>query len=129
MRLLIILTVLFFSLAASQNRDSFVDKKNNLQWEDTIHTEENDIKWAMAKSYCSSLFLDGYDDWRLPTKKELILLVPFVKEHKLSYGTLGSYWSSQEYEEDDLNAWAVYLDTAHAFDDDKCNTASVRCVR
>ncbi|MFK5947761.1 MAG: helicase-related protein, partial [Methylococcales bacterium] len=56
-------------------------------------------KWAMAKSYCSSLFLSGYDDWRLPTKKELILLVPDVKKGKLSYGTGGSYWTSQEFEE------------------------------
>ena len=129
MKLVIIYVTAVCSLIAGNLQNSFVDKINHLQWEDTVHTEDNNIKWAMAKSYCSSLFLSGYADWRLPTKKELILLVPYVKKGKFSYGTGGSYWTSQEFEEDDLNAWAVYVKTAHTFNDDKCNTASVRCVR
>lgn len=125
--LLLFLTVLS-SLFASEYKQTFVDAKNHLEWEDTPHVEHED-KWAISKSYCSSLNLGGNNDWRLPTKKELFTLIPHAKANKLHYGVLKGYWTSQEYEKDRVNAWAVYLKSAHPYDYDKCETEHIRCVR
>ena len=120
-----------FAFAGGQS-GSFIDTKHNLEWQDTAHVEEEE-KWAMSQSYCRSLNLLGHKDWRLPTIEELKTIIEIVRDPKegrrFDYGTTQAYWTSQEDEEDDVNAWAIYMKTAHLFSNDKCDTANMRCVR
>ena len=55
------------------------------------------MQWKEAKIACDELTLNGYNDWRLPTKEELDLL--YVNLRKFNIGGLGygEYWSSNEY--------------------------------
>ena len=127
-----ILTTLMFLYALSFAKGSFVDTKNHLEWQDN-HEVEKETKWAMAKSYCKSLRYLGHNDWRLPTVDELKTITDMVqhptKGKSFDFGTKRAYWTSEEYKQDRLNAWAIYMETNHKFWNDKCDTAYVRCVR
>ena len=128
----IFLFFFFYTLnfAAGQ---TFVDLQNHLEWQDTPSAEEKEEKWEMSKSYCKSLHLGNHNDWRPPTVEELQTLVPIaqnkIKGKKLQYNSTSDYWTSEEYKEDDANAWEIHIGSGHHFYNDKCETANVRCVR
>lgn len=128
-----ILFFLFFQFIAFAENQTFIDKQTHLEWQDTADVEADEKIWKMSKSYCNILNLEGHSDWRMPTRKELLSITDMVqhpnKTKKFTYGTQGQYWTSEEYEEDDTLVWLVYMQYAHPFSDDKCETAQVRCVR
>jgi len=51
------------------------DNNTGLMWQE-IPTSEG-FNWKDAKAYCENLELGGYDDWRLPTAKELYSISDF----------------------------------------------------
>jgi hypothetical protein len=53
--------------------------------------------WASAKTACDELELNGFNDWRLPTKEELDTLYTLLKLQGKGGFEDGSYWSSSEY--------------------------------
>ena len=126
---LIFLSTLAFS---SEQSGSYIDSKKHLEWQDSVNVEKEQ-KWVMATRYCKALNYLGHNDWRLPTRNELQTIVDVVQNPKPSkkfqHGTTTEYWTSEEYKQDKLNAWAIYMQTGHHFWSDKCDTAYVRCVR
>jgi methionine-rich copper-binding protein CopC len=56
-----------------------------------------EMDWESANTACNELILNGYSDWRLPSKKELYFLYHFLKQLGVG-GFAGNYWSSTEYE-------------------------------
>ncbi len=109
---------------------SVIDAKHRLQWQDTLETEEFFDIWKNARSHCEGLHLDGYDDWRLPTKEELVGLAR-SKELKASFKHLQQsvYWSGEDDPQDDLNAITVFMGNGFVSTDDKCNDNYMICVR
>ena len=82
------------------------DLNTGLMWQQVPSSE--DFSWADAVTYCQSLELGGYDDWRIPTAKELYSISNFNTGWPyldLNYFTLASgqvtkdeqYWSSNYY--------------------------------
>ncbi len=124
----LIFVLLVFTTTLSAQKGVYTDQKNHLQWEDAPHavTEE---KWKLSKQHCQALSLDGHNDWRLPTRKELMSLIPAAKKGKLHYNSLSGYWTSEATDEFATEAWAIYLQTAHLYSEDKCQPAYRRCVR
>ena len=58
------------------------------------------MDWGSAKIACDELVLNGYSDWRLPTKEELnAIYVNLVKygARRQSFNIDVIYWSSTEY--------------------------------
>ena len=57
----------------------------------------------IAASVCANLVLNGYSDWFLPSKNELLLMYTNLKANNLGSFTSSFYWSSSEY--DATHAW------------------------
>ncbi|MFI3295760.1 MAG: DUF1566 domain-containing protein, partial [Rikenellaceae bacterium] len=82
------------------------DLNTGLTWQQTPPAQG--VVWAEAEAYCDELELGGYDDWRLPTLKELFSISNFSQGwpyidttyFKLSSGIVDKneqYWSSNKY--------------------------------
>jgi hypothetical protein len=81
--------------------------------------------WTLAKDACKNLSASGYDDWYLPSRKELTLLF----ERKDDIGNLKHelYWSSDDYTHG--YAWLMYMHTGKIYAHEYNDPAYVRCIR
>ncbi len=87
-------------------------------------------EWTDAKTACEELILNGYTDWRLPSKEELEYLYKNAYKVGLKAGFSRTYyWSSTQYEFG--NAWFVYFGNGDVDDDGSKNNGygQVRAVR
>ena len=93
------------------------------------------LAWQAAASYCACLSLDGYDDWSLPSRIELVSIVdytrqnPALDEQAFPETPFEWFWSASRTAESSERYWYV------AFWDGNTHAASVdqlywtRCVR
>jgi hypothetical protein len=83
-----------------------------------------------AIKVCDTLQVDGFSDWRLPTKEEFELIHPKLNLKKVGGGSIFQsswYWTSTEV--DKQNAWTHNLQNglqASYFKDFKCFVKAVR---
>ena len=117
--------------AWQRSGESVIDAEAKLQWQDSEAAEERDTVWRDARAYCVNLELEGFHDWRLPTREELSGLRKASASGavKLDYAATSAYWTSEINKKMPINAWAVYWGNGHVFDTDRCDDAHVRCVR
>ncbi len=112
--------------------DSKTDSSTGLMWQDNSDAKTLKLNWQDAVEYCQELNLDGYNDWRLPSIKELQTLVdisrhaPTIKE---GFNNINSnnYWSSTLYDSD--SRW--FIDFFYGNVGGTANTYknNIRCVR
>lgn len=113
-----------------KSKESVIDTKHALQWQDNVTLEDYEEKWEMSSKHCSALMLDGHHDWRLPTKQELTWLAKSdAGKKRFSHLQKQVFWTSQEDLDDDINAFAVYIGNAHLSSNDKCEINKAICVR
>lgn len=88
------------------NDGTVSDKATGLMWQ-AIPSHE-DRSWDDAMDYCNNLVLAGYNDWRMPTVKELFTIQDFGRSwpyidtayFKLASGLISKdeqFWSSTKY--------------------------------
>ncbi len=110
---------------------TWTDPLTGLEWQ---CRSPGEMHWQGARRYAERLSLDGKDDWRLPTARELETLLdraryrPVMREEVPFPDTL-SYWSATTFGEDTRNAWIVMYDGAYVLSYAKENPYYVRCVR
>ena len=86
---------------------------------------EQDMDWLEAKEACDTLTLNGYSDWRLPSKEELNQL--YLNKDKIGGFASGYYSSSTE---DSPNyAWVQGFDDGIQYWYNKYTANTVRAVR
>lgn len=110
---------------------TWIDPKTGLEWQ---FVSPGQMTWHEAMEYASTLSLDGKEDWRLPSARELETLLdrskyrPVVRE-EVPFRDELSYWSSTTFSENTSNAWIVMFDGAYILSYSKGNQYHVRCVR
>ena len=96
------------------------------------HTHDvGEGNWDTMKCMCENSAVGGFDDWRLPTRDELL----FLSEHRDDFGNFvekGRYWSSTSFLGKEM--WVVefndYTDANRASVPDAINRVyKARCVR
>ena len=140
----------------SRSGDIVTDNVTKLQWQDNEEVKTVKKSWEDAKSYCSSLSLGGYNDWRLPTIKELNSIVDYGKyDHTIDSTfsnvifdddgsifdrfsinstfvnvTSFSYWSATTGATDSSSAWYVSFTYGNESLNSKVDDDNyIRCVR
>ena len=95
------------SMAYTDNGDGTItDNNSGLMWQQVPSSD--DYTWQESVDYCDNLVFAGYDDWRIPSLKELYSISDFSSGWPYldtSYFTLASgqvtkdeqYWSSNYY--------------------------------
>ncbi len=132
---------------------TFIDNKNGYMWE---KPKKDEMNWYNAKSYCENLNLDGYSDWKLPSRDELHTLMTAYygkydsnrdtwfnnNEHKRNDGLflpkeisgmfvkVGSwYWSSSINETYSSYSWIVGFNSGDGNWNGQADDYFVVCVR
>jgi len=128
------------AVRGGQTKNSFVDNGNGtvtdtstgLMWQKA--TAPGTYTWKEALSYCEGLTLAGFNNWRLPTIKELRSIVDYDRTGSaintsyfpdtLSY----NYWSSTTYSSTS-EAWTIYFSYGNASYRNKSRSYYVHAVR
>ncbi|CAA6827080.1 MAG: Unknown protein [uncultured Sulfurovum sp.] len=114
--------------------DVKVDSKTNLMWQDDRNSKYIKKNWKDAVTLCSQLRLSGYDDWKLPTIKELETIIDLsedqnaMKRRFKHIGGSGYYWSSDEGDNKEF-AWMMNFKRGYEYINYKTYERFVRCVR
>jgi hypothetical protein len=122
------------------NGDTIIDNNTGLTWQKDGRPKcrDNSIRcsWNDAKTYCSKLSLEGRNDWRLPSFRELMSIVDYGKKHPSinsnyfpNVATDTGYWSSTSYDVAAYKVWYVDFDFGNMFSKVINNKMYVRCVR
>ncbi len=112
---------------------TITDKKTNLTWQ---KGEQGIMRWEIARKFCDNMKLAGYDDWRMPSKKELISLVernmfnPCIDRRFFPDTKPSDYWTtSQGTVSIGSAAWLINFGYGDSHYFNKSNEYMVRCVR
>jgi len=88
------------------------DTDTGLMWQQD--TAPNTYTWQQALSYCETLILGGYSDWRLPNRNELQSIVDYSRFNPaidpiFNVALFPNYWSSTTHAVIPDNALSVYF--------------------
>jgi len=109
------------------------DTTTGLMWQQTVDLQS--YVWSAAKTYCDDLSLAGHDDWRVPTRIELVSLID-VTQSSPSIDTVAFpnapsefFWTSSPMAGDATLAWSVFFGYGGTGQSAVDMPARVRCVR
>ncbi|WP_428562172.1 MAG: DUF1566 domain-containing protein [Solidesulfovibrio sp. DCME] len=123
------------------NQSLAVDTHTGLTWQRNDDAVQRN--WAEAVSYCAELVLEEYDDWRLPSMKELQTIY-YLKNNeyyacidntcisKMAFPNTrrdGPYWSDTTSHAENSNAWYLSFNGLATGAMNKDGEAYTRCVR
>jgi hypothetical protein len=115
------------------NPDLVVDPTSHLTWQRTAAPDP--LGWEEARSYCSCLVLAGQEDWRLPTRLELLTIVDYRRQDPsidltAFPGTANTwFWSASPVAGDDAVAWYLSFMDGNTHEGARDVLYGVRCVR
>ncbi|PHS58558.1 MAG: hypothetical protein COB17_03010 [Sulfurimonas sp.] len=136
MKIIFIIAIIFNLLQADYIRDDakeiIVDTTTNLIWQDNATTAA--MTWSSSISYCESLSLGSFSDWRLANITELTSLVDFTLSSpsinsKFKNINTNHYWSSTTKKSDTLSALDINFIYGNHHSELKTASLYVRCVR
>jgi hypothetical protein len=110
-----------------------VDEVTGLMWQREVANKF--MLFDEAGRECDQSKLAGYDDWRLPSRIELVSISdmthnrPSVDPEVFPNTPVDWFWTSSVAADDPHSAWYVYFYFGYPKTDDKTNKFSVRCVR
>lgn len=119
-----------------------INNVTKLWWQQPLYTSNNvgmscsgGCMQAEAIAYCSNLSLGGQNDWRLPTRVELVSIVDYTQVSPAINATAFpdtpavGYWTSSPYVNTPGSAWYIDFGDGTAEGVPVAFPTSVRCVR
>ena len=122
--------------------DELEDRRSGLVW---AKSEQGEVNWKQALRYCETLEVAAHADWRLPSAKEMAMLVDLGRRYddlkvcpaiqqglgwQSSAARDQQYWSSTPFVSNALHqAWAWDLNAGHLANIDISALRRARCVR
>jgi hypothetical protein len=113
------------------------DSTTGLMWQQSASASLRDF--AQAQTYCGAISLGGHEDWRLPSVKELQLIVDESKIEDFSYDLFFDdpelvdanleYWSSTQDPTFSSYQFGVQFLSGQPSNENRTATNRVRCVR
>ncbi len=109
------------------------DRVTGLVWQ--RYPNKESATFSEAKRACARLTLAGYDDWRLPSRIELVSIVDLTRSepsiHPVAFPRTPSdwFWTGSIAADRATEAWYVYFYFGYPKTDDVTNRFAVRCVR
>ena len=97
-----------------------IDPKTGFIWS----TKLIKLSWKRAMNYCYDLEFNGYNDWRLPIKDELLTL----RNHNI-FENVGWFWTCEEYIPDTTYALVMGFYNGYVGHTNKASAYYVRPVR
>jgi hypothetical protein len=114
--------------------DVVIDTVTRLEWQRAVPAPM--ATWREAGQACACLHLGGKDDWRLPSRIELVSLADYTRANPAIDGAIFPatpsewFWSSSpQAESDPPTAWYVAFFDGNSHSADLDTTYHVRCVR
>jgi hypothetical protein len=134
----IILTTLMLNnyIWADFSRDFTIgitsDSSTGLVWQDNLIPEKQN--WENAINYCEELNLGGFNDWRLPNKRELFSIIDFGYARfvtpEFREKTSGNYWTSTGMKINKEIAFTIsFKDASVTPYERKTSLNNIRCTR
>lgn len=111
------------------------DEKTGLIWQDDQNVSENSFTFNEATAHCQDLKVDGFEDWRLPTLREMYTIVDLTRNRPaLKNGFVvrddDRYWTATLFaKEPEKMAWYISFSYGEAEPYKKGRLFKVRCVR
>ncbi len=109
------------------------DSATALMWQ---QTDDNiDYTHSEAVTYCNNLVFAGYDDWSLPSRRELVSILNLGNHHPSIDGAVfpgtnsSAYWTSTAQAGIVENYWGVSFAGGGVYGYAGAEVMSVRCVR
>lgn len=109
-----------------------LDSVTGLMWERRVTQTKR--TWQEAMDVCATLELDGYCDWRLPSRIELLSIVkyttatPAIDSSAFPETPQDGFWTSSIYTAQNAGT-NIYFDYGSVGIDDLGQSRYVRCVR
>lgn len=123
----------FQKIVPVQMHEAVLDTSTGLEWQAIPFAES--MTHAAAAKACAELRLGGHDDWRLPTRAELLTLVddtrysPAIDTDAFPDTPNTWFWTSTGYAGDKAYAWVVDFGDGNSYIDRRADYHRVRAVR
>ena len=123
------------ALVRDDSKELVIDKSAGLMWQDNIDTKTIKKNRKDAKHYCRRLVFGGYDDWYLPTIKELRSIVdkrkydPAIRDGFKNIKSYHYWSSSPNISSNTLNVLNIDFKNGQTYKTNRKGRCHVRCVR
>jgi hypothetical protein len=111
-----------------------LDQVTGVSWQRDVEPSAG-RSWADANRYCQDLALAGKDDWRLPTRLELVSIVdvaafdPAVDAAAFPSTPSFGFWSGSLHADQPETAWLVYFKDGYTSFNQFAYLTQTRCAR
>ena len=80
------------------NSRTFIDIHSGLEWQDDIDTQRIVLTLDDAKTYCSYLMINGYNDWFLPSINDMSTIFDYDDNYQDGFvnAEYFEYWTSSK---------------------------------
>jgi hypothetical protein len=122
-----------YEVLGAGEEQTVLDRVTGLEWQRSL--DDRAFTWSAAGALCEQLRYANFEDWRLPTRIELVSLLdlsrtnPALELAAFPSGSSQWFWTASPDATDAARAWYVYFYFGYPDVDDRSVENRVRCVR